>query len=87
MDETGYKKNGATNFLVGMVIGLAVGAGISLLYAPKTGADTRAMIKEKAKKISDNASETFNKAKSKIAEMRGKAEEKAEEMHSKASSI
>jgi gas vesicle protein len=78
-------KKGGPNFWVGMLVGLGVGAGVAMLYAPKSGPETRAMIKERARQIGDNASNTFNKAKSKINEMRGKAEEKMEEMHSKAS--
>jgi len=78
MDENGYKKS-TGNFWVGMLVGLAVGAGVSMLYAPKSGAETRAMIKERAKKIGDSATNTFNRAKSRIAEMRGKAEEKESE--------
>jgi len=83
MEQNGSKGSGA-NFWIGMLIGAVVGAGVSLLYAPKSGAETRAAIREKAKDIGHKTSETFNKAKVKIAEMRGKAEEKAEALKSQA---
>lgn len=76
-------KKGGSSFWIGMLIGLTVGAGVAMLYAPKSGAETRAMIRERAKQVGESASNTFNKAKAKIAEMRGKAQEKAEEMESK----
>jgi gas vesicle protein len=70
-----------------MLIGAIIGAGISMLYAPRSGAETRAAIKERAKEVSQKTSDTINRAKTKIAEMRGKAEEKAQEMKSKAESM
>jgi gas vesicle protein len=84
MEQSGNKKGGAGNFVVGMLVGMAVGAGVSMLYAPKSGAETRAMLRERAHKIGESASNSYNKVKSRISEMRGRAEEKAEEMQSKA---
>lgn len=86
MEDSVNRKSG-TNFWVGMLIGLAVGAGVAMLYAPKSGAETRTMLKDRAKIVGDKASETYNKAKSRISEMRNKAEEKAEEFQSKASEM
>lgn len=82
MEDNGMRRGG--NFWVGMLLGLAVGAGAAMLYAPKTGAETRAMIKDRAKQVGESATNTYNRAKSKISEMRGKAQEKAEELESKA---
>ena len=82
--EDNMRRGGGANFWIGMLVGLAIGASVSMLYAPKSGAETRAMIKERARMVGENATNTFNRAKSKIAEWRGKAEEKAEEMQSKA---
>jgi gas vesicle protein len=83
MEDNGMKRGGG-NFWVGMLVGLAVGAGAAMLYAPKSGAETREMIKDRARQVGESATNTYNRAKSKIAEMRGKAEEKAEELQSKA---
>lgn len=86
MEERISGGNGA-NFWLGMAVGLAIGAGVSLLYAPKPGSEMRAAIKEKARDIGEKTSETYNKAKSKMAEMRGRAEEKAEALKSQAENI
>ena len=82
--EDNMKRGGGAKFWIGMLVGLAVGASVSMLYAPKSGAETRAMIKERARQVGESATNTYNRAKSKIAEWRGKAEEKADQMQSKA---
>ena len=45
------------NFTLGLILGVAVGVGIGLLYAPQPGATTRSMLKEKAVEFSDRAQE------------------------------
>jgi len=42
---------GVSSFLAG----LAVGAGLALLFAPRTGADTRRELQERARKMGDQA--------------------------------
>ena len=45
------------NFALGLLLGVAVGVGIGLLYAPQPGAATRSMLKEKAAELSERAEE------------------------------
>lgn len=42
------KSSGVLGFLAGAVIGGAIGAGVALLFAPRTGEETRKMLKDKA---------------------------------------
>lgn len=58
-DNSGY-------VAVALVAGLAAGAVISLLFAPEAGADTRRMIGEKAKDLSDSAKDKYASLKNKI---------------------
>ena len=51
--------------------GLATGAVLALLYAPKSGEETQAELREGAKRLREGAEE-------KLAELRGTAEEKYE---------
>jgi len=46
---------------IGLLSGLAVGAAIGLLVAPKSGIETRAMLKEKAEGMRAKASETMSR--------------------------
>lgn len=39
-------------FLAGVVVGSAIGGAIALLFAPKTGAETRQIIKDKSVEFS-----------------------------------
>jgi gas vesicle protein len=42
------------NFLAGAVVGGAIGATVALLFAPRSGEDTRKMLKDKANELGDN---------------------------------
>jgi gas vesicle protein len=52
--------NGA--FLMGLLTGAALGAGIGMLLAPKAGAELRGQLNEQAKNWSNVASEQYKKA-------------------------
>jgi gas vesicle protein len=45
------------SFLIGLIIGGLVGAAVALLYAPQSGEETRAAIKEKSIELRDQATE------------------------------
>ncbi len=45
------------NFALGLLIGVAVGAGIGFLCAPQTGEETRSMLRKKAAEFSERAEE------------------------------
>ncbi len=83
---------GMSSFL----IGLAVGAGLALLFAPQSGAETRRTITRSAKKmrraaktavgdVTEKVGETFETAKQrveeKIEEARGAIEMKRDQVH------
>jgi gas vesicle protein len=49
-------------FLIGFVVGGLTGAAVSLLLAPQSGAETRAIIRERAIELRDQASVTVDEA-------------------------
>jgi len=65
------------DFVVGMLVGSAIGAAVALLYAPQSGDATRDLIKQKAGDAKDKAGEIASTAKDKAAEMASTAKEKA----------
>lgn len=67
-------------FLVGSVIGVAT----ALLFAPRSGEETRAEIRDRAVELRDRTTETVkdtvSQAKSRAYEIKGTVAEKAEEL-------
>jgi gas vesicle protein len=53
MDDNGQTFLG---FLIGFIVGGLVGAMVALLYAPQSGEETRATIREKSIELKDQAS-------------------------------
>jgi gas vesicle protein len=62
------EKEGGSNFLVGFVIGAIAGVAIGLLYAPKSGKETRALLKEKASSVTEKIRGTAKEAEKKARE-------------------
>jgi gas vesicle protein len=52
----------ARGLLIGTLIGGLIGAVVALLYAPKSGAETREELSEKARDIADTFKEECEKA-------------------------
>ncbi len=74
-------------FLVGFIVGGLTGAVVSLLFAPQSGEETRALIKDKSIELRDKASVTAEqalaKAEAAAAEARARADELAKELRSR----
>jgi gas vesicle protein len=69
-------KDTGSSFAIGFVIGAVVGVAIGFLYAPKTGSETRALLKEKTGEVKEKASEVAEKAKEVASEARKRVEGK-----------
>ncbi len=78
-------------FLVGFVVGGLTGAVVALLFAPQTGEETRALIKDKSIELRDKAQitaeEAYARAEQAAHEARVRAEELAHEARSRAEDI
>lgn len=78
-------------FLAGFIVGGLVGATVALLMAPKSGEDTRTIIKEKSIELKDEAlkstEEARLKAKATMTDARAKAEIAAAEAKVKANEL
>lgn len=68
-------------FLVGFIVGGLTGAVVALLFAPQSGEETRALIKDKSIELRDRAStsaeELIARAEDAASEARARAEELA----------
>ena len=56
-------KDSGSSFAIGFLIGAIAGVAIGFLYAPKSGKETREMLREKAGEIKEKAGEVTEKAK------------------------
>jgi gas vesicle protein len=74
------RDNGFGTFVLGFLIGGITGAVVSLLYAPQTGEQTRAVIKEKAIELRDKTSDSLEDTYRKAEDAATDAVEKAQEL-------
>jgi gas vesicle protein len=78
-------------FLVGFVVGGLTGAVVALLFAPQSGEETRAMIKDKSIELRDKAQmtaeEAYARAEAAAKEARARAEELAHEARARAEQL
>ena len=59
----GYEdEGGGSSFVIGLLAGTVLGAGLGMLFAPKSGADLRNQISEQAGKVADTASDGYRRA-------------------------
>jgi gas vesicle protein len=64
-DDTAMAESGA-GFLVGLLSGVAVGIGIGMLFAPRSGSELRHDLARSASDLQRAASESLNQASSKV---------------------
>ncbi len=69
----------STGFAIGLLAGAALGLAVGILYAPRSGAETRAMVIEKTEeaksKARDIVQEARERAKKIVEDAKGKAAE------------
>jgi gas vesicle protein len=74
-------------FLVGFIVGGLTGAVVALLFAPQSGEETRALIKDKSIELRDKATasaeEVIARAEAAASEARLRAEELADEVRTR----
>ncbi len=57
-------------FLVGLISGAAIGAGLALLFAPQSGKETREKLKDSAEAVKDKIADLVDDTKDFIAEQK-----------------
>jgi gas vesicle protein len=67
-------------FLVGFIIGGLSGAVVALLFAPQTGEETRALIKDKSIELRDRAQQTAEEALARAEATAQEARARADEL-------
>jgi len=67
-------------FLVGFIVGGLTGAVVALLFAPQSGEETRALIKDKSIELRDKAQVSAEEAYARAEELANDARQRAEEL-------
>lgn len=71
------------DFVAGFVVGALVGTAVALLFAPQSGEDTRALIRDKGVEIQERSVEMSAEARRRAAEMQVQAKDRAVDLQVK----
>src|SRR6266480_1135824 len=69
--------SGGGSFVMGLLTGTVLGAGLGMLFAPKAGSELRGQITEQANNLANQAPEVYRKATEAASGWAGKATEAA----------
>ena len=73
------KEGGGGSFVMGLLTGTVLGAGLGMLFAPKAGSELRSQIGEQAGNIANQASEGYRRASESAGQWAEKGRETAGE--------
>ncbi|TDE15580.1 YtxH domain-containing protein [Dyadobacter psychrotolerans] len=79
------EESDGAGFVTGLFLGAVIGAVAALLYAPKSGEETRQEIKDLADQQKDNLKNQWDRTKEKAADVVNTAKEKLDSVAQKAS--
>lgn len=79
-DRYDNEGGGGGSFVMGLLTGTVLGAGLGMLFAPKAGAELRGALSEQAGNLANTASEGYRKAQ----EAAGDLADRGREMYDKA---
>lgn len=60
------KEKGDASFLIGLVLGIVIGAGLALVLTPNSGEENRARLKSAAGEAKDSLQSKANEAKARV---------------------
>lgn len=63
------KEEGGGSFLMGLLAGTVLGAGLGMLFAPKAGTELRNQIGESAGRLRSTAGDTYSQATEKVSKI------------------
>ena len=63
------REDGGGSFLMGLLAGTVLGAGLGMLFAPKPGSEIRTRLSEQAGKLRTTAADGYQQATGKVTQM------------------
>lgn len=79
--------NTSGKILTAAAVGLAAGAVAGLLLAPRSGKETRDMLKKKGAQAAEKVKEGFEQGRQQVTDLKAKAEEKMKDVNRKVSEV
>ena len=61
-DRSDNDSNGGGSFVMGLLTGTVLGAGLGMLFAPKAGSELRNQVREQAGNLANTASDGYRRA-------------------------
>ena len=80
-DQEMRQESGGGSFVMGLLTGTVLGAGLGMLFAPKAGAELRSKLSDQAGTLANTASEGYRRA----SESAGQWAERGRDIYNKAS--
>lgn len=74
------REDGGGSFLMGLLAGTVLGAGLGMLFAPKTGSELRSQLGEQAGRLRTQANDGYQQASEKVSQGYQQATEKVSQM-------
>jgi gas vesicle protein len=74
------REDGGGSFLMGLLAGTVLGAGLGMLFAPKTGSELRSQLGEQAGRLRTQATDGYQQASDKVTQGYQQATEKVSQM-------
>ena len=63
------REEGGGSFLMGLLAGTVLGAGLGMLFAPKAGTELRNQLSEQAGRLRSTANDTYQQASEKVSQI------------------
>ena len=63
------REDGGGSFLMGLLAGTVLGAGLGMLFAPKAGNELRTQLGEQAGRLRSSANDTYQQASEKVSQI------------------
>jgi len=81
------REDGGGSFLMGLLAGTVLGAGLGMLFAPKAGSDLRNQLNEQAGKLKATANDTYQQATDKVSQIVDKGKDAYDRARTNVSNI
>jgi len=83
-DRFDNENRGGGSFVMGLLTGTVLGAGLGMLFAPKAGSELRSQLSDQAGTLANQASEGYRRATENAGEWAERGKEAGKEIYSKA---